>query len=82
MHLVSSTVCVCVLQKEPSGGLCVPVLCGQRCDAVLPGETVRYLRRVKICESSLLWREDVDLMKLHHTGKLSLTLLRDGLLDR
>lgn len=71
-----------VTQKEPPGGVCVPVLCGSRCDDVLPGETVRYLRQLKICESSLLWREDVDLMKLHHARRLSLTLLRDGLLDR
>ncbi|XP_044051453.1 uncharacterized protein LOC122875889 isoform X4 [Siniperca chuatsi] len=80
---VAATLCLALHlgQKEPSGGVCVPVLCGRRCDAVLPGETVRYLRRAKICESSLLWREDVDLVKLHHTGKLSLTLLRDGLLD-
>lgn len=69
-------------QKEQSGGVFVPVLCGQPLDVVLPGETVRYLRWVKVCERSLLWREDVDLMKLHHSGKLSLTLLRDGLLDR
>ncbi|KAF3851134.1 hypothetical protein F7725_012906, partial [Dissostichus mawsoni] len=68
-------------QKETSGRLCVPVLCRPHCDAALPEETVRYLRRLKISQSSLVWREDVDLVKLHHTGKLSLTLLRDGLLD-
>ncbi|KAF0033914.1 hypothetical protein F2P81_013980 [Scophthalmus maximus] len=68
-------------QKDASGGLCLPVLCGRQCNAVLPEETVRYLKRLNISESLLLWREDVDLMTLHHTGKLSLTLLRDGLLD-
>ncbi|XP_037633603.1 protein prune homolog 2-like isoform X3 [Sebastes umbrosus] len=80
---VAATLCIALhlSQKETSGGVCVPVLWRRRCDTVLPGETVRFLRRVKICESSLLWREDVDLVKLHHTGKLSLTLLRDGLLD-
>ncbi|KAF1389206.1 hypothetical protein PFLUV_G00071030 [Perca fluviatilis] len=80
---VAATLCIALHlnQKETSGRVCVPVLCRRRCDAKLPGETVRYLRRVKICESSLLWREDVDLVKLHHIGKLSLTLLRDGLLD-
>lgn len=81
----SASICcvgLCVLQKEPSGGACVPVLCGQRCDTVLPEETVEYLRTVKISESSLLWRDDVDLAKLHRTGRLTLTLLRDGLLDR
>ncbi|AWP07196.1 putative protein prune -like 2 isoform 4 [Scophthalmus maximus] len=67
--------------KDASGGLCLPVLCGRQCNAVLPEETVRYLKRLNISESLLLWREDVDLMTLHHTGKLSLTLLRDGLLD-
>lgn len=72
----------CLPQKEASGGVCVPLLCCQQRGAGLPGETIKYLQRVKICESSLLWKKDVDLVKLHHTGKLSLTLLRDGLLDR
>ncbi|KAK1893208.1 Protein prune like 2 [Dissostichus eleginoides] len=80
---VAATLCIALhlSQKETSGRLCVPVLCRPHCDAALPEETVRYLRRVKISQSSLVWREDVDLVKLHHTGKLSLTLLRDGLLD-
>ncbi|XP_029295066.1 uncharacterized protein LOC115013169 isoform X2 [Cottoperca gobio] len=79
---VAATLCIALhLSQKETGAVCVPVLWRRRCDAVLPEETVRYLQRVKICESSLLWREDVDLMKLHHTGKLSLTLLRDGLLD-
>ncbi|XP_034068529.1 uncharacterized protein LOC117543953 isoform X3 [Gymnodraco acuticeps] len=80
---VAATLCIALhlSQKETSGGVCVPVLCRPHCDAALPEETVRYLRRVKISQSSLVWREDVDLVKLHHTGKLSLTLLRDGLLD-
>lgn len=71
-----------MLQKERSGRVCLPVLCGRPRDAVLPGETVKYLQRVKISESLLLWREDVDFVKLHQAGKLSLTLLRDGLLDK
>ncbi|XP_059192710.1 protein prune homolog 2-like [Centropristis striata] len=80
---VAATLCIALhlSQKETSGGVCVPVLCRRRSDDVLPGETVRYLRRVNIRESLLLWKEDVDLVKLHQTGKLSLTLLRDGLLD-
>ncbi|XP_019131557.2 uncharacterized protein LOC104920348 isoform X3 [Larimichthys crocea] len=80
---VAATLCLALHlnQKETSGGVCVPVLCGQRCDDALPRETVRYLQRVKVCERSLLWREDVDLVKLQRTGKLSLTVLRDGLLD-
>ncbi|XP_032372188.1 uncharacterized protein LOC116689702 isoform X3 [Etheostoma spectabile] len=80
---VAATLCIALhlSQKETSGRVCVPVLCRRQRDAKLPGETVRYLRKVKISESSLLWREDVDLVKLHHIGKLSLTLLRDGLLD-
>lgn len=80
--LVPCALCVYVIQRDLPGGLCMPLLCGRQCDAVLPGETVRYLQRVNICESLLLWRQDVDLAKLHHTGKLSLTLLRDGLLER
>ncbi|KAM6931378.1 uncharacterized protein FYW49_003251 [Xenentodon cancila] len=80
---VASTLCLALhlSQEEPSAGVCVPVLCGKRCDGTLPEETVRYLRKVKICENLLQWREDVDLAKLHHNGTLSLTLLRDGLLD-
>ncbi|XP_041643367.1 protein prune homolog 2-like [Cheilinus undulatus] len=80
---VAATLCLALhlSQIEQSGGVFVPVLCGQKHDGALPGETVRFLHRVKISESSLLWRDDVDLMKLHHRGKLSLTLLREGLLD-
>ncbi|KAF7652954.1 hypothetical protein LDENG_00089770 [Lucifuga dentata] len=80
---IASTLCLALhlSQKDLSGGLCVPLLSGWRCDTVLPGETVRYLQKVKICESLLLWKDDVDLVKLHHNGKLSLMLLRDGLLD-
>ncbi|XP_061585224.1 protein prune homolog 2-like isoform X2 [Cololabis saira] len=80
---VASTLCLALhlSQKEPSAGLCVPVLSGKRCDTTLPEETVRYLRKVKISENLLPWREDVDLVKLHGTGTLSLTLLREGLLD-
>ncbi|XP_077942696.1 uncharacterized protein LOC120830992 isoform X5 [Gasterosteus aculeatus] len=80
---VAATLCLALhlSQKEASGGVCVPLLCCRQRGAGLPGETIKYLQRVKICESSLLWKKDVDLVKLHHTGKLSLTLLRDGLLD-
>lgn len=60
----------------------MPVLCRKRAGSVLPDETVRYLRRVKVSESLLLWKEDVDFVSLHRSGKLLLTLLRDGLLDR
>uniref|UniRef100_A0A087YKA2 Uncharacterized protein n=3 Tax=Poecilia TaxID=8080 RepID=A0A087YKA2_POEFO len=80
---VAATLCLALhlSQKQPSGGVCVPLLCRKQCSTELPEETVRYLRRVKISESALLWREDIDLVNLHHTGKLLLTLLRDGLLE-
>ncbi|KAM9743069.1 uncharacterized protein ACNS7B_010702 isoform 1-T1 [Menidia menidia] len=80
---VAATLCLALhlSQREPSGGVCVPLLCSRQNDAVLPEETVRYLQRVKISESLLLWKEDVDLVGLHQAGKLSLILLRDGLLD-
>lgn len=74
--------CIVVMQKEPSGEVCVPVLSRRWRDAALPQETVRYLQRLKICEDRLVWREDVDLVKLHHAKRLSLTLLREGLLHR
>ncbi|XP_027889864.1 uncharacterized protein LOC114154722 isoform X2 [Xiphophorus couchianus] len=80
---VAATLCLALhlSQKQPSGGVCVPLLCRKQCSTELPEETVRYLRRVKISESELLWREEIDLVNLHHTGKLLLTLLRDGLLE-
>ncbi|TNM89664.1 hypothetical protein fugu_003898 [Takifugu bimaculatus] len=79
---VAATLCLALhlCQKEPSSEVCVPVLSRRPCDAALPQETVRYLRRLEICEDSLLWREDVDLIKLHRAKRLSLTLLREGLL--
>ncbi|KAM4578137.1 uncharacterized protein V3H82_007645 isoform 1-T1 [Fundulus diaphanus] len=80
---VAATLCLALhlSQKQPSGGVCVPLLCRKRCSTELPEETVRYLRRMKISESVLLWRDDVDLVNLHQAGKLLLTLLRDGLLE-
>nr|XP_057926425.1 protein prune homolog 2-like isoform X2 [Doryrhamphus excisus] len=80
---VAATLCLALHlnQREPSGGVCVPLLCGRRGDGVLPGETVSYLQRLNVCESLLLWKDDVDLIRTHQAGKLSLTLLRDGLLD-
>ncbi|KAJ8005982.1 hypothetical protein DPEC_G00123540 [Dallia pectoralis] len=69
------------LGQEPSGSVCVPVLCGQRCGVGLPGETVQYLQRVGVSESSLLWKDDVNLLLLHNTGTLSLTLMRDQVLN-
>uniref|UniRef100_A0A1A7Z699 Prune homolog 2 n=1 Tax=Iconisemion striatum TaxID=60296 RepID=A0A1A7Z699_9TELE len=79
---VAATLCLALhlSQKESSGGVCVPVLCRKRCSA-LPEETARYLQRIKLGESLLLWKEDLDLVKLHRSGKLLLTLLRDGLLE-
>ncbi|PWA15871.1 hypothetical protein CCH79_00008988, partial [Gambusia affinis] len=80
---VAATLCLALhlSQKQPSGGVCVPLLCRKQCSTDLPEETVRYLRRVKISESDLLWREEIDLVNLHRTGTLLLTLLRDGLLE-
>ncbi|XP_029019943.1 uncharacterized protein LOC114863216 isoform X3 [Betta splendens] len=80
---VAATLCLALhlSQKDGSGGLCLPLLCGRPRDAVLPVETAKYLQRVKISERLLLWKEDVDTAKLHRAGRLSLTLLRDGLLD-
>ncbi|XP_038162389.1 uncharacterized protein LOC119797393 isoform X1 [Cyprinodon tularosa] len=80
---VAATLCLALhlSQMQPSGGVCVPLLCRKRCSKELPEETVRYLQRVKISESLLFWREDVDLMNLHQAGKLLLSLLRDGVLE-
>lgn len=64
------------------GEVCVPVLSRRWRDAALPQETVGYLQRLRICEDWLVWREDVDLIELHHAKRLSLTLLREGLLQR
>ncbi|KAK2837207.1 hypothetical protein Q5P01_014419 [Channa striata] len=80
---VAATLCLALhlSQKEKTGGVCVPVLRSRRSDPVLPTETVRYLQSVKISAKLLLWKEDVDFLKLHRAGKLTLTLLRDGLLE-
>ena len=73
-------VCVCVFQRVSSECVCVPVLCGRRGE--LPEGTAWFLRRLRVCEASLLWRDDINLLQLNQSGKLSLTLLTDGLLDR
>ncbi|XP_067376734.1 uncharacterized protein [Channa argus] len=80
---VAATLCLALhlSQKETTGGVCLPVLCSRLSDTVLPAETVRYLQSIKISVKLLLWKDDVDFLKLHHAGKLTLTLLRDGLLD-
>ncbi|KAK0144925.1 Protein prune 2 [Merluccius polli] len=70
-----------ISQKDPHGpSLCVPVLPGGA-EAALPRETVEYLQRVEVRETSLVWRDDVDLMALRHAGNLTLTLLRDDALN-
>ncbi|XP_077456463.1 uncharacterized protein LOC144074130 isoform X5 [Stigmatopora argus] len=72
----------CRLGTQPSLGVCVPLLCGRRSDAAwLPRETLEYLHKIKVCESHLLWKDDLDLIKIHRAGKLSVTLLRNGLLE-
>ncbi|XP_061623149.1 uncharacterized protein LOC133474957 isoform X3 [Phyllopteryx taeniolatus] len=84
MDTVAATLCLAVhlSQREPTLGVCVPLLCGRRGDAAsLPGETLGYLHKIKVCESLLLWKDDLDLMKIHRAGKLSITLMRNGLLD-
>ncbi|XP_049619696.1 uncharacterized protein [Syngnathus scovelli] len=80
---VAATLCLALhlSQRDPSLGVCVPLLCGRRGSASLPAETLSYLRKIKVCESLLLWKDDLDLMKVHRAGKLSITLMRDGLLD-
>ncbi|XP_077570505.1 uncharacterized protein LOC144195040 isoform X3 [Stigmatopora nigra] len=81
---VAATLCLALhlSQTQPSLGVCVPLLCGRRSDAAwLPRETLGYLHKIKVCESHLLWKDDLDLIKIHQTGKLSVTLLRNGLLD-
>ncbi|XP_077418249.1 uncharacterized protein LOC144049321 isoform X2 [Vanacampus margaritifer] len=80
---VAATLCLALhlSQRDPSLGVCVPLLCGRRGAASLPGETLGYLRKIKVSESLLLWKDDLDLVKIHRAGKLSLTLMRDGLLD-
>lgn len=71
-----------VVQRELPDRVCLPVLCGRPCDLSSSGEASSYLRQLRVNPSSLLWRDDVDLLKLQHTRGLSLTLLRDDLLLR
>lgn len=69
-------------QREPPDEVCVPVLCGRPSDLSDPGEASSYLRQLRVSHSSLLWRDDVDLLKLQQTRGLSLTLLTYDLLNR
>ncbi|XP_057687124.1 uncharacterized protein LOC130912954 isoform X2 [Corythoichthys intestinalis] len=81
---VAATLCLALhlSQTQPSAGVSVPLLYGRRGDATsLPRETLAYLHKIKVCESLLLWKDDLDLIKIHRAGKLSVTLLRNGLLD-
>ncbi|XP_024131502.1 protein prune homolog 2 isoform X1 [Oryzias melastigma] len=79
---VAATLCLALHLnlEEKSGGLCVPVLCRGPCHTVLPEETLKFLQRVNIPDSLLLWKEHIALVDLHQAERLSLTLLRDGLL--
>ncbi|XP_064153121.1 protein prune homolog 2-like isoform X3 [Anguilla rostrata] len=71
-------------QKEPADCVCVPLLGQRGGEARVPDETRNFLQRLGVSESSLLWRDDIDLLQLHAAGKLSLTLLNskeDGALS-
>uniref|UniRef100_A0A8C6TW31 Uncharacterized protein n=1 Tax=Neogobius melanostomus TaxID=47308 RepID=A0A8C6TW31_9GOBI len=78
---VAATLCLALHlnQTEQSEGVCVPVLWLWR--AELPEDTLRLLHRLRLTENLLLWRDHLDLLSLQNRGALSLTVLREGLLD-
>ncbi|XP_015223122.2 protein prune homolog 2 isoform X3 [Lepisosteus oculatus] len=67
-------------QTEKTGDLCVPVLNSQRSELHIPDETRAFLRQSSISESSLIWRDEIDLRQLNTSGTLSLTLLSNNVL--
>uniref|UniRef100_A0A8C9RCE4 Protein prune homolog 2 n=2 Tax=Scleropages formosus TaxID=113540 RepID=A0A8C9RCE4_SCLFO len=69
-------------QKEPSDCLCVPLVNQRRSEYSLPEQTRAFLQEVRVPESTLLWRDDVDLVQLHATGQLTVTLLGGDWLNR
>ncbi|MFT7811877.1 protein prune homolog 2 isoform X4 [Arapaima gigas] len=69
-------------QEERSDCLCVPLVNQRRSEFSLPEQTLAFLQEVHVPESTLLWRDDVDLLHLHATGKLAVTLLGGDWLNR
>ncbi|KAJ0019031.1 hypothetical protein NQD34_006600 [Periophthalmus magnuspinnatus] len=67
--------------KRPSDELVVPVLCPPRGHAPLPHDTLCFLDTLGLSDPLLLWNHHLDLSSLQDEGRLSLTLLRDGLLQ-
>ncbi|NWX93087.1 PRUN1 Exopolyphosphatase, partial [Nothoprocta ornata] len=60
----------------------VPVLNIPRTDFVLRTETVALLRQQRVPDTSLIFRDEIDLAALHRVGLLSLTLVDHHVLPR
>ncbi|XP_078252354.1 protein prune homolog 2-like isoform X1 [Rhinoraja longicauda] len=73
---VSALVYAYFLYKtHPTDHLYVPVLNVQRSEFPLRSEVVFILQELNISESSLIFRDDIDLHMLNTEGKLALTLV-------
>ncbi|XP_032873466.1 protein prune homolog 2 isoform X3 [Amblyraja radiata] len=73
---VSALVYAYFLYKtHPKDHLYVPVLNVQRSEFPLRSEVVFILQQLNISESSLIFRDDIDLHMLNTEGKLALTLV-------
>ncbi|KAK7933825.1 hypothetical protein WMY93_004721 [Mugilogobius chulae] len=78
---VAATLCLALhlRQKQLSEELVVPVLCRE--EAPLSHHTRSFLGTLGLSEDLLLWRNQLDLVSLQDQGRLSLTLLREELID-
>ncbi|KAM8794355.1 exopolyphosphatase PRUNE1 [Eudromia elegans] len=85
---LDSTVCALAMayflaQTSPtSKAAFVPVLNMPRADLALRAETVALLRRQRLRDACLVFRDELDLAALHRAGLLSLTLVDHHVLPR
>lgn len=68
--------------SSPPKAAFIPVLNIPRSDFALRTETTFLLREQGIAETSLIFRDEIDLARLHQAGLLSLTLVDHHVLPR
>ncbi|KAK3094336.1 hypothetical protein FSP39_000423, partial [Pinctada imbricata] len=68
-------------QISADGTIFIPVLNIQRSQYPLRTESTFFLRKNSITDELLTFRDDLDLQKLHRSGKLTLTLVDRNVLD-
>lgn len=60
----------------------IPVLNIKRSELPLRGDNVFFLQEVKIAESALIFRDEIDLLALHQAGQLTLILVDHHMLPK